>query len=100
MFSTWHGLWDFKDLAKRTAPDKVLRDKLFNIAKNPKYDRCHRGLASMVYKFFDKITKGSGIKIEVIQNQQLGEEVHKPVIRKLKKGEFIHHLKIISGVLI
>ena len=45
---------DFKDLARRKASDKVLRDKSFNIAKNPKYDRCQRGLASMVYKFFDK----------------------------------------------
>ena len=39
---------DFKDLAKRTASDKVLRDKAFNIAKNPKYDGYQRGLASMV----------------------------------------------------
>ena len=45
---------DFKDLAKRTAADKVLRDKAFNIAKNPKYDGYQRGFASMVYKFFDK----------------------------------------------
>ena len=45
---------DFKDIARRTASDKVLRDKAFNIAKNPKYDGYQRGLASMVYKFFDK----------------------------------------------
>ena len=45
---------DFKDLAKRTASDKILRDKAFNIAKTPKYNGCQRGLASMVYKFFDK----------------------------------------------
>ena len=45
---------DFKDLARRRASDKVLRDKAFNIAKNPKYDGYQRGLASMVYKFFDK----------------------------------------------
>ena len=43
-----------KDLVKRTQSDKVLRDKAFNIARNPKYDRYQRGLASMVYKFFDK----------------------------------------------
>ena len=47
-----HG--DFKNLAKRAASDKVLRDKPFNIAKNPKSDEYQRGLASMVYKFFDK----------------------------------------------
>ena len=45
---------DFKDFNKRTAADKVLRDKAFNVSKNPKYDRCQRGLAPMVYKFVDK----------------------------------------------
>ena len=45
---------DFKDIKRRTASDKILRNKVFNIAKNPKYDRYQRGLASMVYKFFDK----------------------------------------------
>ena len=45
---------NFKDLTRRTASDKVLRDKAFNIAKNPKYDKYQRGLASMVYKFIDK----------------------------------------------
>ena len=45
---------DFKDLAKRTASDKVLRDKEFKIAKSPKYDWYQRWLASMVDKFFDK----------------------------------------------
>ena len=52
---------DFKDLAKRIAPDKVLRDKVFNVAKNPKYDVYQIGLASMVYKFFDKNSSGSGV---------------------------------------
>ena len=52
---------DFKYLAKRTATDKVLRDKAFNIAKDPKYDGCQRVLASMFYKCFDKKTKGSGV---------------------------------------
>ena len=45
---------DFKDLIRRTASDKILCNKAFNIAKNPKYDGHQRGLASMVYKFFDK----------------------------------------------
>ena len=45
---------DFKDLARKTASDKVLRGKVFNIAKNPKYDGYQRVLTSMVYKFFDK----------------------------------------------
>ena len=50
---------NFKDLAKRAASDKILKDKGYNIAKNPKYDRYQRGLASMVYKFFDKKSIGS-----------------------------------------
>ena len=80
---------DFKDLKKRTAGDKVLRDKAFNIAKNCKYDRYQRGLASMVYKFFDKKTKGSGVTLanksaikSIPQNEQLAEELHKPILRK------------------
>ena len=45
---------DFKDLAKRTAAEKVLRDKAYKTASDQKYDGYQRGLASMVYKFFDK----------------------------------------------
>ena len=45
---------DFKDLTRRTASDKILRDKVFNIAKNPKYDRFQRELDSLVYKFLIK----------------------------------------------
>ena len=74
---------DFEDLAKRTASDKVLRDKAFNIAKNPKYDGYQRGLASIVYNFFDKKIQGSGIKSR--PNQQLTDEVHKPIIIKFKR---------------
>ena len=77
---------DFKDLARRTTSDKVLRDKAFNIAKNPKYDGYQRGLASMVYKFFDKKSKGSGIaNNEIKQNLQLAKELNKPIIRNFKK---------------
>ena len=54
---------DFKDLKRRTAADNVLRDKAFNVAKNSIYDGYQRGLASMVYKFFDKKTKGSGVTL-------------------------------------
>ena len=69
-----------KDLAKRTQSDKVLRDKAFEIASDPKYDGYQRGLASMVYKFFDKKSSGSGIANE--PNYQLANELHKPIIRK------------------
>ena len=76
---------DFKDLKRRAQLDKVLKDKAFAIASNPKYDGYQRGLASMVYKFFDKNSKGSGIKNEIKENQQLANELHKPIIRKFKK---------------
>ena len=70
---------DFKDLAKRTASDKVLRDKAFKIAKNPKYDGYQRGLVSMVYNFFDKNMSGSGINMNA-GNYKLAKELHKPII--------------------
>ena len=63
-----------KDLEKRTQSDKVLRDK---IASNPKYDGYQRGLASMVYKFFDKKSSGRGVM----------NELHKPIIKAFKKGK-------------
>ena len=91
---------DFKDLARNTASDKVSRDKAFNIAKNPKYDGYQRGLASMVYKFFDKESKGSGVNIEVRHNEQLAEELSKPIIRNVKKEPFVQDLKIVFGVLV
>ena len=81
---------DFKDLAKRTAADKVLRDKAFKIASDQKYDGYQRGLASMVYKFFDKKSQGSGLpnnnnnNNNNKENMQLADELHKPIIRKLK----------------
>ena len=59
---------DFKDMKRRTACDKIVRDRAFNIAKNPKYDESQRGLASMVYKFFDKkfaSLTGTGIANEL-----------------------------------
>ena len=72
-----------KDLAKRTQSDKVLRDKAFKITSNPKYDGYKRGLASMVYKFFDKMSSGTGVDPE--QNYQLANEVHRQIIRKFKR---------------
>ena len=84
---------DFKNLARRTASDKVLRDKAFNIAKNPKYDGYQRGLASMVYKFFDKKSKGSGVNIPLEFNEQLAKELHKPIIRKFKKRKVYSRFK-------
>ena len=75
---------DFKDLTKRTIADKVLRNKVFEIASDQKYDRYQRGLASMVYKFFDKKSQESGLANNK-ENIQLADELHKPIIRKFKK---------------
>ena len=79
------GYGDFKDLTRRTASDKILRDKAFNIAKNPKYNRYQRGLVSMVYKVFDKKMFGSSIKNGDMSDQRLAEELHKPINKKVKK---------------
>ena len=88
---------DSKDVTKRNVADKTLRNKAFNIAKDPKYDGYQRGLASVVYNVFDKkstwladkSTKGSGVTTLtnkfLSQNQQLAEELHKPIIIKFKK---------------
>ena len=69
-----------KDFVKRTQSDKVLRDNAFKIASDPNYNGYQRGLASMVHKFFDKMSSGSGIVNE--PNYQLASELHKPIIRK------------------
>ena len=80
---------DSKDLIKRTVADKILKNRAFNIAKDPKYDGYQRGLASMVYKFFDKKSSGSGAKHVntkiTPQNEQLADEPYKPIIRKFEK---------------
>ena len=93
---------DFKDLAKRTAADKVLRDKAFKIASDKKYDGYQRGLASMVYKFFDKKSQESGRPLSSAsqlatnkENIQLAGELHKPITIKFKKS--IVHLETILG---
>ena len=86
MFSTLHGdYWDFKDLIRRTASDKILRDKAFNIPENQKYYGYQHRLPSTFYKFFYKNTSGSGIKNDNILNKELAKELHKAVIRKFKK---------------
>ena len=72
-----------KDLAKKTQSDNVLRDKAFKTACDPKYDGYQRGLASMVYKFFDK--KSSGSSVLTKPNYQLGNELHRQITKKFKR---------------
>ena len=71
---------DFKDLNRRTTPDKALRDEGFDIGKHSENSAYRHGIALLVYKFFDKTTSGVTIKKEIMQNQQLVEELHKPII--------------------
>ena len=61
---------DFKDLPRRTAAAKVLRDKAFSIAKSPRYDGYQSGLASMIYKYFDKKTASCAVKNKITQNRK------------------------------
>ena len=80
---------DHKDLINRTEADKVLRDKAYDIASNLEYDGYQRGLASMVYKFFDKKSTGGGIASSSI----LADELHKLVIKKSNKRKVYSQFK-------
>ena len=93
---------DHKDLINRTEADKVLRDKAYDIASNPEYDGFQRGLASMVYKFFDKKStagpsslerKGSGINTIKPSFSTLADELHKPIINKFNKRKVYSQFK-------
>ena len=97
---------DHKDLINRTKSDKVLRDEVYDIASNPEYDGYQRGLASMVYKFFDKKSMagpsclertGSGFKklknTTKSSSSILADELHKPVIRIFNKRKVYSQFK-------
>ena len=85
----------YKDLAKRAESDKVLRDKAFKIASNPNYDGYQRGLASMVYMFFNK--RVATLANKYMPNElQIVNKLHKLIIKKFKR--FVHHLKTIFVV--
>ena len=97
---------DHKDLTNRTEADKVLRDKAYDIASNSEYGGYQRGLASMVYKFFDKKSTaepsslesmGSGFKKlkNTIKSSSsiLADELHKPVIKKIDKRKVYSQFK-------
>ena len=88
---------DHKDLINRTEADKVLRDKSYDIASNPEYDRYQRGLASMLYKFFDKTSTGSGFKklknTTKSNSSILADERHKSIIRKFNKRKVYSQFK-------
>ena len=93
----------YGDLTRRTASDKILRDKAFDIAKNPKYDGYQRGLVSMVYKFFDKKLLVVVSKIKNISNKEFTEELHKPITKKIKKrkvhSSFIDNIWVLISLI-
>ena len=93
---------DHKDLINRTETDKVLRDKAYNTASNPEYDGYQTGLASIVYRFFDKKSTaessslermGSGINTAKPSSSILADELHKPVIKKFKNRQVYSQFK-------
>ena len=87
-----------KDLAKRTQSDKVLRDKAFNIAINPKYDGYQRRLTWMVYNFLIE----NLVEVVLLVNQIISSQMSfvNQLLENLRKEKFIHHLETIFGVLI
>ena len=95
-------LLDHEDLINRTKSDKVLRDKAYDIAYDPEYDGYQRGLASMVYKVFDKKSMGSGgkklkdtAKPSSLERSSsiLADELHKPAIKKFNKRKVYSQFK-------
>ena len=82
-----------KDFVRRTQSDKVLRDKAFKIASDPKYNGYQRGLASMIYKFFDK--KSS--RVVLLMNQNISWQMNfiSLLLKNLKKEKYIHPSKTI-----
>ena len=88
---------DHKDLVNRTEADNVLRDKAYDTASNPEYDGYQRGLACIVYKFFDKKSTGSGFKklknTTKPSSSILADELHKPIIRKFNKRKVYSQFK-------
>ena len=86
---------DHKDLINRTEADKVLKDKAYDIASNPKYNGYQRDLAGMVYKFFDKKSTGSGITRNTTKSSSsiLADKLHKPIIRKFNKRKVYSQFK-------
>ena len=78
----------YKDRFNRKKSDIVLKNKPLKVAMDPKINRYQRGLASMVYKFFDEITKGSAIN-----NEKLAEKLHKPIIKNFKKRKVYSSFK-------
>ena len=83
---------DFKDLTRRTASDKILRDKAFNIAKNPNMININVDFLQWFISFLAKKTSGGTVKNEIMYNEELAEKLHKLIIRTFKKRKLTHVL--------
>ena len=81
----------YKDVENRLISDQKLKNSAYDNASNPEYDGYQRGLASMVYKFFDKKSMGSGIARD--SSSILADELHKPVIKKFNKRKLYSQFK-------
>ena len=85
----------YKDRANRRQSDIVFKNKTLKIATDPRVNGYQRGLAAMVYNFFNERTKGSGInnKGNLFVNSQLAEEFHKPIIKNFKRRKVYSSFK-------
>ena len=82
---------NFKDLTKRTTSDKILQNKAFDFAKDPKYDGYQRGLSSMAYKFFDKKKLLAGVlKIRIFLIMNWRKNYIKQLLENLRKKKYNH----------
>ena len=85
----------YKDRSNRKQSDIVLKNKALKIATDPRFNGYQRRLASMVYKFFNERTKGSGINLQAnsLNNEILAEELHKPIIKSFKRRKVYSSFK-------
>ena len=78
----------YKDSVNRRQSDMALKNKALKIATDPKVNGYQRGLAAMVYRFFNERAKGSGLN-----NKELAEELHKPIIKNFKRRKIYSSFK-------
>ena len=85
----------YKDRLNRKQSDIVLKNKALKITTDPRFNGYQRGLASMVYKFFNERTKGSGINLKAnsLNNEILAEELHKPIMKNFKRRKVYSSFK-------
>ena len=85
----------YKDRLNRRRSVIVLKNEALKIATDPRFNGYQRGLASMVYKFFNERTKGSGINLQAnsLNNEILAEELHKPIIKNFKRRKVYSSFK-------